>query len=172
LGAAGGLVKTTPESAQTHLAEAESMVYDVLQELDILIQEMHPVVLKERGLVLALRDYVFEWAHQNEVEIDFKVEGERALPLMVEQILYRIAQEALANVARHSQARTVDILLEFRTGITHLAICDDGCGFDPKTTQLGMGLRSMRERSEMFNGSLHIESNPGDGMRIIAEIPV
>jgi signal transduction histidine kinase/ligand-binding sensor domain-containing protein len=172
LGAAGGLVKTTPESAQTHLAEAESLVYDVLQELDILIQEMHPVVLKERGLVLALRDYVFEWAHQNEVEIDFKVEGERALPLMVEQILYRIAQEALANVARHSQARTVDILLEFRTGITHLAVCDDGCGFDPKTTQLGMGLRSMRERSEMFNGSLHIESNPGDGTRIIAEIPV
>lgn len=171
LGAANGLIKPAPEAAKPHLTEAESLVYDVLQELNILIQEMHPVVLKERGLVTALRDYIFEWSHQNEIAIDFQVEGERSLPLEIEQILYRIAQEALANVSRHSLSHKVEVMLEYCEDFTRLKVKDDGCGFEPSTTQLGLGLRSMRERAEMVAGNLLINSKPGAGTCITAIIP-
>lgn len=172
LGAANGLLKHAPERVAAHLGEAESLVYDVLQELNILIQEMHPVVLRERGLVVALRDYIFEWSHQSEIAVDFKIEGAATLPLKVEQSLYRIAQEALANVSRHSQAQQVEIQLAYCDDCVRLTISDNGCGFDPETTPLGLGLRSMQERAEMASGELKIDSTLDSGTSIAAVIPV
>jgi ligand-binding sensor domain-containing protein/signal transduction histidine kinase len=171
LGAAGSLLDKNLTSARTHIDEAESLVYDVLQELMILIQELHPVALKERGLVNLLREHTFDWANQNDIEIELDIHGDRKLPLEVEQALYRVAQEALANVSRHSQARHVTLHLDFLDNAVKLVIKDDGRGFDPTQEHAGLGLRSMRERADMVAGELKIESTPGSGTQITFTIP-
>jgi len=163
LGTAIGLIKRNPKKVTPHLIEAESLVHDVLQELTILIQEMHPFSLKERGLANLLREYVFDWTNQTNIEVALQIEGERQLPLDIEQVIYRIVQESLANVSRHSQARNVKVSLSYGDESFRLSVCDDGRGFDPQSTHMGLGLRSMRERAERLKGNLQIESAVGKG---------
>jgi signal transduction histidine kinase/ligand-binding sensor domain-containing protein len=172
LGAASGLVKKNPDAAETNLEEAESLVHDVLQELTILIQEMQPAALKERGLTETLRVYVFEWAEQNDVEVHLHLQDGHKLPLKMEQSLYRTVQEALANVSRHSHARSVDISLVYEDGCAAIMVTDDGVGFDPLSVTSGMGLRSMRERAEQYQGTFTIQSLNGKGTSIISRIPL
>jgi signal transduction histidine kinase len=172
LGAAESLLDKNLNTAKTHIDEAESLVYDVLQELMILIQELHPVALKERGLVNLLREHIYDWASQNDIEIELDIHGESNLPLEAEQALYRVAQEALANVSRHSQARQVALRLEFLDTEVKLVIKDDGCGFDANRQHTGLGLRSMRERADMVAGELEIESVPEAGTMITFTIPL
>lgn len=163
LGTAIGLIKRDPEEVPPHLIEAESLVHDVLQELTILIQEMHPFSLKERGLTNLLREYIFDWTNQANIEVALQIDGDRRLPLDVEQVIYRIVQESLANVSRHSQARNVKVCLSYEDETVRLSVRDDGCGFDPQNTHMGLGLHSMRERAERLNGNLQIESAVGEG---------
>jgi signal transduction histidine kinase len=99
------------------------------------------------------------------------VEGEHQLPLKAEQALYRIAQETLANAARHSHASRVNIALLYDTINVSLSIEDDGCGFDTAQKPKGVGLRSIKERAESIGGQITIESIPGKGTRIEATIP-
>jgi signal transduction histidine kinase/ligand-binding sensor domain-containing protein len=152
LGAANGLMDSAPEAAKERVLEAESLVHEVLQELVILIQEMHPAALKEKGLAAALREVALEWAEKSDIEVRLKLEDAQTLPLEVEQAFYRIAQEALANVARHSRARNVELLLEANAHLIRMSVVDDGCGFDPERASVGLGLRSMLERAEMHGG--------------------
>jgi len=171
LGTADGIVTHNLPAGREHLKEAENLVYEVIQELTFLIQEMYPLALKEKGLINALREYVFEWENRTDIRVNLKVTQETRLPLNVEQALYRIVQEALANVARHSQAGRVELALEFAaTGVT-LVISDDGHGFDPGTRSNGIGLRLIRERTESINGQLTIASSTGNGTRILISIP-
>ena len=170
LGAANGLIERQPEMARERVLEAETLVHEVLQELVILIQEMHPSALKEKDLSAALREYALEWSEQSGIEVDLTVEDGQALPPEIDQAFYRIAQEALANVARHSQASRVGILLAHDTRLSRMSIVDDGCGFDPERVGAGVGLRSMRERAEMQGGKLILESAPGQGTRLSVEI--
>jgi signal transduction histidine kinase len=92
------------------------------------------------------------------------------LPLDVEQALYRITQEALANVARHSHARRVDVSLAYNIDSVQLSISDDGCGFVVNTKH-GMGLRSIRERVSSIRGTVQIQSAPGQGTRLLVQVP-
>jgi signal transduction histidine kinase len=172
LGAARQRLKPNPVGAQTHLIEAESLVYDVLQELIILIQEMHPAALSERGLVQMMREYQYEWQNFTEVEIDLDIQGNQRLSLPVEQTFYRIFQEALANVARHSHASKVQVSLNLESQIVSLIISDNGHGFDQKSKFFGLGLRSMRERAESIGASFAINSIPNQGTRIQVDLPV
>ena len=166
LGTANGLIKHDTQAARSHLVEAENLVYDVIQELTFLIQEMYPLALQEKGLVITLREYVFEWENRNDIRASLHVEGERRLPLKVEQAIYRITQEALANVARHSRASQVKITLLFVPDTVALTIADNGSGFDPEQKPKGVGLCSIKERAESVGGNIRIESAPGKGTRI------
>ncbi|MBN1149224.1 MAG: GAF domain-containing protein [Anaerolineales bacterium] len=172
LGAANGLIERQPQIAREHVLEAETLVHEVLQEMVALIQEMRPAALKEKGLAAALREYASEWSEQSGIAVELKVEDGQARSPEVEQAFYRIAQEALANVARHSQARRVEILLAKDSRLSRMSIVDDGCGFDPGRTGDGLGLRSMRERAEMHGGKLRLESAPGQGTRLYVEIAI
>jgi signal transduction histidine kinase len=96
--------------------------------------------------------------------------NEQHLPLEVEQALYRIAQEALANVARHSRARRVDVSLAYNPDSVQLSVADDGCGFEVNTKH-GMGLRSIRERVSSIHGTVQIQSAPGHGTRLLVQVP-
>jgi ligand-binding sensor domain-containing protein/signal transduction histidine kinase len=172
IGAANGLIQRNTAAAQNHIREAENLVHDVIQELTFLIQEMYPMALKEKGLVLTLREYVYEWESRSDIKAGLRVEGDFHLPLKVEQSLYRITQETLANTARHSHAVSVDMALVYDTNQISLSIADDGCGFDVDQKPKGVGLRSIRERAESVGGKLILESKPGNGTRIEVIIPV
>ncbi len=172
IGAAKAHFKQNPEKAISHLIEAESLVTKVRQELIDLIQELRPVAMKGKGLIAAVEDYANSWCRRNNIEVTVHVRGERALPVDVEKAVFRIIQEALANIAWHSHAENVDIVLNFRTDFLLLTIRDDGHGFEveqPRKT--GMGLKSMRERAELIEGELIIDSRINQGTKIILKYP-
>jgi NarL family two-component system sensor histidine kinase LiaS len=137
-----------------------------------LIQELYPATLKEQGLATVLREYAYEWENRNdEIGVDLKINGECSLPLQAEQALYRITQEALANVARHSHASQVKISLNYQPEVVELAIEDNGDGYDPQRVTTGLGLHSMQERVTMIHGELSIHSAPGQGTQIVVKVP-
>ena len=171
LGAASGIIENNPTAAKKSLTEAENLVYEVIQELTFLIQELYPLALKEKGLVTALREYIFEWENRTDIQVDFKIDGAKKLPLDVEQALYRIVQESLANIARHSQAKKAGVSLSYNTSLVEVIISDNGQGFDIGQKPFGLGLHSMRERADMVGGSLRLESKPGEGTRVIIQVP-
>jgi ligand-binding sensor domain-containing protein/signal transduction histidine kinase len=158
-------------SASLHLSEAENLVSDVIQELTFLVQEIYPIALQEKGLTTALREYIYEWENRNDIAMQFNTRNERRLPLEIEQAIYRITQETLANVARHSHAHRVDVSLVYNDDSLQLSVSDDGCGFDTNPKSQGMGLRSIRERVASIRGTVQIQSAPGQGTRILVQVP-
>jgi len=172
LGTAITLFERDPQAAREHLAEADALVDEVRKELTDLIHELRPPTMDGQNLADVLREYAVEWAHRSGIEIEVNVQEPGPLSLEVEQTLYRIAQEALANVARHSAANHVNLLLSYEAGVVTMEIADDGRGFDPRGEHTGMGLVSMRERAEALNGDVVIESEPGRGTHISVTLPV
>ncbi|MBN1430744.1 MAG: HAMP domain-containing protein [Anaerolineae bacterium] len=172
LSAARALINKDPQAAEGHLAEAEKLAYDLRQELTLLIQELRPPMLAGEGLANSLRAYIADWSHQNDIQAEARVQGERPLPLDIEQTLFRIAQEALSNVARHSRAASIEVVLSIDDRSVRLMIRDDGKGFDPDTSHDGFGLRSMQERIESLGGTLSITSTPGKGTRLTICCPL
>jgi len=171
LGTVSGIFTRDPENAQFHLGEAENLVYEVIQELTFLIQEMYPMALKEKGLATTLREYVFEWENRNGVMIDLEIKNPKRMKLETEQALYRMIQESLANVARHSQAKDVNVSLTFNKQTVQLIVADNGVGFDVKHKATGIGLRTIKERAESIGGNLQIESQPGQGTKLTITSP-
>jgi NarL family two-component system sensor histidine kinase LiaS len=161
-----------PERARAHLAEAEELAGRTQQELIALIHALRPAAIADKGLVAVLPEYVDGWSRRMGVAVDLRVQGERPAPLECEEALFRVAQEALANVARHSDARKVEVRLVWDGEGVQLTIRDDGAGFDPvRVDGKGVGLASMRERVEALGGTLAIASAPG-GTSIAACVPL
>jgi len=171
LGTARGILNGNSNSATLHLNEAENLVSDVIQELTFLVQEIYPIALQEKGLTAVLREYAFEWGNRNDIKVNLAMHKERRLPLNIEQAIYRVTQESLANVARHSQANRVDISLMYNGGTVQLSVADDGRGFDMGLKGHGLGLRSIRERVSSIHGTVQFQSAPGQGTRIIVQVP-
>lgn len=172
LAAAKARIDSDPEKAMAHLIEAEVLSGKVRQELTDLIQELRPVAMKGKGLIVAVKEYAQDWCNRYDIEMSTHVRGERTIPLEVEKTIFRIIQEALANVAWHSGASKVDLVFNFRTDFLLLTIRDDGGGFivnQPRKS--GMGLKSMEERAELIGGELVIESRLGVGTKIILKYP-
>jgi NarL family two-component system sensor histidine kinase LiaS len=169
IGAARTMLDQDPDSAREHLDEAEQLSRQAQSELASLIRELHPVSLTDKGLIPAIEEYVADWARQSDIEIEVNVPEDETLPMEVEQALFRVAQEALSNITRHSEATKVKIKLHCANNEIVLSISDNGRGFDKVDAgDQGMGLQSMRERIKSLNGSLTIESEPGQGTRITA----
>jgi two-component system, NarL family, sensor histidine kinase LiaS len=171
--AARALIEDDTEAADAHLAQADELVRQAQKELNVLIQEMRPAALEGKGLAGALRDYVRGWSQRAEIPAEVHVQGEREAPLQVEQALFRVAQEALANVARHSGANKAEVDLIFTADTLTLRVADDGRGFDPaQDPGEGFGLQSMRERLMRLGGRVEVESAPGEGTRITCVCPL
>ena len=172
LGAAQSTLDSDPAAAKTHLQEAEQLAHQAQQELTGLIQELRPAALEGKGLVDALRGYAEDWSRRTGIAAQVTVAGERPLPLPLEQPLFRVAQEALANVARHSGAQNVTIHLAWQENTLTLTIADDGQGFEVTDTVYGLGLQSMKERLAQLDGRLTINSTPGQGSQLTAALPL
>jgi signal transduction histidine kinase len=169
IGATKVLLKRDVNAAEGRLNDAEKLVHQAQQELTSLIRELRPVALEGKGLAAALRELATEWAQQTNIVANLRVEGAQTLPLNVEEALFRVAQESLANVSRHSKATLVQMLLTITDKTVTLSIVDNGQGFD--TTRQGypgVGLLSMQERMKALGGDVQLESTPGKGTRVVA----
>lgn len=173
LGTAESLWERDPEAARQKVAQALALCRQAQRELSGLIYELRPVALEAKGLATALREYVARWSRQTGIETSVTVQGERILAPEVEQALFRVAQEALANAARHSEARRVEVALSYPRDAVLLELVDDGRGFvPPPAPGWGMGLRSMRERLEALGGDLTVESELGQGTCVAAHCEI
>ncbi len=164
--------KAAKEDIKNSLLETQAAINIVRKELTDLIHELRPPSMEGRHLKDAIQQFVTEWAHQNDIEACLNVEPDQELTLERKQALYRVVQEALANVAKHSQASKVEIRLMYLDRYIHLAIGDDGIGFDVNQPGSGIGLSSMRERVETLAGRLEITSQPGNGTQIRIVLPL
>ena len=173
IAAARALIEQDKEAAESHLAQADELVRLAQKELNVLIHEMRPAALEGKGLPAALSDYATNWSRRTEIPAEVNVRGERETPLEIEQALFRVAQEALANVARHSGASRAEIDLVYNADCLTLRVADDGRGFDLKgISHEGFGLQSMSERLEKLGGRVDVESAPGEGTRVVCVCPL
>jgi signal transduction histidine kinase len=157
--------------AASHLRE---LVVATLQDVRRLAVQLRPKALDDFGLVAAVEHLVQTFSEATEIRVDLEaLLGDKRLPAEVETTLYRIVQEALTNIVKHAGASRVSILLVRRSGSATVLIEDDGKGFDPaELREEGMGIMGMRERVELHEGRLTVESAPGSGATLVAEVPL
>jgi signal transduction histidine kinase len=154
---------------------ASTILEEVFGELRSLILQLRPPALALEGLVPSLAKHLDVVGRTHGVPITFDPADLPALHPDTEQALFRIAQEAVSNAVRHADAAHIAVHLAPSNGTVALAVEDDGSGFDPATRAVSarrLGLVSMRERATALGGTLSIESHPGQGTTVRAEVPV
>jgi signal transduction histidine kinase len=154
------------------LADAQQLLSETTRLVRDLMTELRPPGLDDYGLATALRNYAERIAERISARI--AVNGEDTpprLPVDTELALFRIAQEALTNAAKHSQARNIEVRLEREAGRARMTVADDGVGFAADRVRgASWGIATMRERAEAVGARLHIEANPGAGVVVTAEV--
>jgi signal transduction histidine kinase len=164
-------LETEPSRAAT--AQLRELVVATLQDVRRLAVELRPSALDDFGLVAALEHLTSTFGQQTGIAVDFGAAlGEERLPAELETALYRIVQESLTNVVKHARAQRVSIVLTKKEGSVKAVVEDDGQGFDPTGNEGGFGLVGMGERLSLLGGRLRIESRPGAGTTIAADVPL
>ncbi len=162
-----------PDELVEMVQEIETAAQTAQRETTRLIEDLRPGTLQEQGLAAALNDYTLLFGAREHVLIYLDVQGnDKLLPPSVAEALYRVAQEALHNVTRHAQATRADVHLRCLPMQATLTVRDNGIGFDTTQPRRGLGLTSMQERIMVVGGRLAIESQPGSGATILAQVPL
>lgn len=159
------------EQVLSILNHMEATANSTLDELRTMIEELRPSVLAEQGLENALRTAGELFSQNHNLPLHFTFSVESHLAPEVEMAIYRITQEALSNIGRHSGAEHVHLKLTTHKHLLQLTISDDGVGFDSTSAKLGNGLNNMRLRAEEAGGVLKVNSRKGLGTTISAEFP-
>jgi PAS domain S-box-containing protein len=160
---------------RAHVESIEAIAQRLDKDVDTLVWELRPTALDDLGLRAALANYVQDWSSRAGVSATLHTSGlldDRLAP-DAETALYRIAQEALTNVAKHARAGNVDVILERRADNVLLIIEDDGVGFDPGaagSAGQGFGLLGMQERAGLVGAMLEIESSAGKGTTVLVRM--
>jgi signal transduction histidine kinase len=160
--------------ARQSLSDLEQQSTRLSADLRHLSHELHPGALEHLGLLEALRERCDDFSQESGVSVRLDVsDAWRDVSGTLALCLYRIAQEALRNVAAHAKAKNVSISLEQLNGHVTMHVADDGCGFDPttKSRRLGLGLVSLNERVHMLGGTLDVTAARGAGTRIAVTLP-
>jgi signal transduction histidine kinase len=158
------------DKSYSSVAEAERLAQQAGAELTTLISALRPPLLESKSLANAIREHVDVWSRQNSITSETKIDSTVSVDQRVEQALFRVLQEALANVARHSKASRVTVDLKPENGNVILTIEDNGIGYDAERITKGVGLDSMRERLATVNGTLTVSSRQSHGTRIVATV--
>jgi signal transduction histidine kinase len=171
--AARNLLTTNPEKAQIQLHQLSQMAQRALHETRALIFALRPAALGNQGLAPALRQLRDEASGRLDLQIDLQVSGERRIPLDQEQALFRITQEALANVAKHSGTHAAVVQLEYAATQTCIKVRDQGRGFNPDEPRKphSLGLISIGERAAAVGGSCQVTSLPDQGTTVQVCVP-
>jgi signal transduction histidine kinase len=161
------------QAASEHLREVRDSASEALREMRFLIFELRPSILREEGLIPALKARLSAVESRAGVHTELAADDGDRLPYEVEEALYGIAREALNNGLRHGRATRVQIRLTRSAAGTVLDISDDGIGFDVETASQkgGLGLGGMRERAARIDASLSLVSRPGHGTRVDVVVP-
>ncbi len=173
----GALGEDAPMDVRVRLRDSLALVDGTLQSIENVMADLRPPLLEEYGLGAALGWYAEEFFKRTGIEIDFLDEARernRELRRDAAVALFRIAQEALNNVAKHANARRVAIAVSAEAGSMSVEIRDDGAGFDPAAAEARAsrwGMTTMRERAEAVGGRLDIASAPGSGTVLRASVP-
>lgn len=174
LGTVLSRVPVSARVARRQLRQVRNRVQQLSEEVRRISHRLHPAVLDLLGLTSALRSYCSEFSEYHHVRVSFADEGpDDSLHVETAACLYRIAQEALQNVARYAKATTVWVRLHRGPQKTLLSIVDDGQGFDIAQVRkkAGLGLISMEERARIAGGKASVESRPGAGTRVEVILP-
>jgi signal transduction histidine kinase len=143
------------------------------EEVRRISRALHPSVIEDLGITPAIRSLVQEFGKREAMNVTFQAENVAAcVPLETAIGLYRIAQEALRNVAQHAGKTDVKVLLTGESGRLRLEVIDGGKGFDPRTRSSGLGLIGAEERTRIMRGALNIDSHPGKGTKVTVDVPL
>ena len=167
---------TLAPASRQRLQDSAALVDSTLQSIESVMAELRPPLLDEYGLAAALGWHAEEFSRRSGIRVSVTErtpEAAKTLRLEAALALYRITQEALNNVLKHSRARHAEIEIEEAEGHVVLAVRDDGEGFDLAAMRKGrLGMSTMRERAEAAGGALHVETAPGRGTRVVARVPL
>lgn len=173
------LEKECPTSSlQNGLQSLLDMVSETIEQVRELSYRLRPAALEEFGLSVALSILIEEMMDDSPITAHYLTDlNNKSLPPGIEVTLYRIAQEALTNVIRHAQARSVQVALTQENHTIMMSIKDDGCGFDQHlatavSEHRHLGLISMRERAAITGGNLTLNTAPGEGTTLLIRVPL
>jgi len=154
------------------IRKARDLLSRTQQEVHRIIYDLRPSLLDDLGLPAAMRWYGENYLREQGLQVSLDVEEELTLPAEIQLATFRIFQEIVTNVLRHSQAENISIELYEAGGELVLAVEDDGVGFDPREKFAGIGLVGMRERAALVGGTITFDSSPGTGTQVVLKIPV
>ncbi|WP_101843021.1 sensor histidine kinase [Halobacillus sp. Marseille-P3879] len=162
------------EEALVEMRNVRKLVRSALYDVRRIIYDLRPMALDDLGLIPTLKKYLATIEEYNKLQINFTSLGrERRLESKYEVAIFRLIQEAVQNAVKHAEADSIDVKVELRNEKTRIVIKDDGKGFDPEVKKdKSFGLMGMRERVDMVNGELHIQSSPGQGTIVTIELPL
>lgn len=163
------LLDVDPSQAKEELSNLKASAMGTFQKVRNFIFELRPMMLDDLGLVPTLRKYADAFKEQSGMDIGVTVSGnERRLEPYLEVMIFRAVQELLGNASRHSQATLVKVHLDLGADILRVSVDDNGRGFDPETLNgsSNLGLKLIRERSEMLGGKFEIDSAIGSGTKV------
>lgn len=162
------------DALETNLQEVRNMAREAMYDMRLLVFELRPFMLETEGLVPVLRARLTAVEDRAGLKTEVLVDGERRLPMGIEEELYRIAQEGLNNVVKHAAAKQVRIHIQYDEDSVWLEMVDDGLGFNMKTADQsgGFGLQGIKERVQRLGGSLEIESVLRKGTRLSVRVPI
>jgi two-component system, NarL family, sensor histidine kinase UhpB len=167
------MAQDAPPELQDELAETKRIANRAMAELLDLARQLRPTALDDHGLVAALRTHVREQDRRGVASVSFFADPSLGdLPADAQVVIYRVAQEALVNAARHSGATRIEVSLESHGDTVTLLVSDNGSGFAFAEEDKGLGLSGMRERALLVAGKLEIDSRPGKGTTVKLEVPV
>ncbi|MEX2108151.1 MAG: sensor histidine kinase [Solirubrobacterales bacterium] len=165
------LREAAPPELESELTETKALANQAMRELLSLARQLRPTALDDLGLVAAIAGQVDQIARGG-VEATLREEGHFSdLDDDVQLVIYRVAQEALSNAVRHSEAKRVGVTLRRSEAGVELAVSDDGRGFAFEQSESGLGISGMRERALLVGGDLTIESRPGHGTTVHLTLP-
>jgi two-component system sensor histidine kinase DegS len=169
------LLDADPAQAKEELGSLKMAAMGTFQKVRNFIFELRPMMLDDLGLVPTIRKYVEAFKEQTSLDINLNVTGtERRLEPYLEVMLFRAVQELLGNSARHSQATLIKVQLDMGSQAVRVTVDDNGKGFDTDSLKdaSSLGLKLIRDRSEMLGGKFDMDSTAGKGTRISFSVPV
>ena len=165
----------SPGKICKQLRKLRDQVVELSDHVHTLAYGLHPSILDDLGLAIAVKSYVQDFSRREKIDVRFAARGiPPSLPLGISSCIYRVTQEALRNVAKHAASRRCTVRLLGSGEEILLSIKDFGVGFDPEASRnqgIGLGIVGMQERVRLVNGTFSIQSIPGRGTQILVRIP-
>jgi signal transduction histidine kinase len=163
---------------QEKIVSTQSLITDSIEVIHSFARQLRPITLDELGIVDAIQQAIKDFVKISKIPVELKLSDKYIeLNSEIKTVIFRVVQEALMNISKHSKAKNVKIILEFLESMIKLEISDDGESFNKDSAQFkknnrGVGIQGMKDRVDMVDGTFEIVSKPGSGTQIIVVVPM